>query len=109
MSQRPDGRLALTSEAMENAVVWGADDKGTVGVAIYPILNGKFDIGVGVARRHRPPARRSDSGPRPPKVAVSNAAGMTLEDAERVHERLGEIIARVKDAKRMERKEEDRG
>lgn len=108
MSQRADASLAMTSEAMANAVVWGADDKGTVGVAIYPILNGQFDLGIGVARRQRPPARRG-APQRPPKVSVSNAAGMTLEDAERVHERLGEMIARVKDAKRAERKDRDAG
>lgn len=103
----PDGRIGMTSEAMEKSVVWGADGTGTVGISITPIRNGQFDLAVGVARRQRPPARRG-APPKPPKVSVSNAAGMTVEDAERVHERLGEIIAQVKDVKRLERKERER-
>lgn len=97
----------MTSEAMEKAVVWGADGSGTVGVTITPIRNGKFDLALGVARRFRPPARKGDKGPRPPKVNISNAAGMTVEDAEKVHERLGEVIEEIKRVKRLERKERD--
>lgn len=103
----PDGRVGMTSEAMEKSVVWGADGNGTVGISVTPIRNGQFDLAVGVARKQRQPARRG-AQPRPPKVSISNAAGMTLEDAERVHERLGQVIAEVRDVKRMERKERDR-
>lgn len=93
----PDGRIAMTADAIARSVVWGAGGGGTIGVSIAPI-QGKFDIALGVARRERQSA--SQKAMRPPKVSISNAAGMTLEDAERVHERLGEIIETVREAKR---------
>jgi hypothetical protein len=101
----PDGRVQMTAEALEKAIVWGADGTGTVGVNITP-MHGKFDIALGIARRERQSGRRASG---PPKVSVSNAAGMTVEDAERVYERLGEVIAEVRHVKRMERKERDAG